>query len=378
MTEVFVEGTAPTESRRCPARSPPSNVGRPDRVQGLMRSRAASSPRGCAVAIVCAPPAGRARTAATTSRGSRPAVRGGLDDAVAARTPEARAAGRRSRSRGRPVRLGSLDLGAPLVALDRRRSRRRRQGRALRGDPAGGDRDRRGATSSVKELGRVAFAGERRGAGAARRGRHRRSSTATSSSRASRRGRSELRVALARQGAGRRSPARPGFLVCPGERMALVPGRNYFGDAAARVQRALRQRPRRSGRARRCASRASSRDRTSSRSSVERCAAVADGVPARREHYEYKDYGVAFELADVDHDGTPEVIVSGAGAPGDPDAVKVITLGGDDKKGAVPTPVHRRASPGSPSSMATATASPRSSRRCGSSASTRVDLWRLD
>jgi len=38
--------------------------------------------------------------------------------------------------------------------------------------------------------------------------------------------------------------------------------------------------------------------------------------------------GVAFEVADVDRDGLPEVIVSGNGAPGDPDSATVLALRG--------------------------------------------------
>ena len=65
---------------------------------------------------------------------------------------------------------------------------------------------------------------------------------------------------------------------------------------------------------------------------VETCAANGTLCTSHAVH-KYKDYGAAFELADVDRDGTPELIVTGAGARGDADAVKVIALGGDAKKG---------------------------------------------
>jgi hypothetical protein len=43
---------------------------------------------------------------------------------------------------------------------------------------------------------------------------------------------------------------------------------------------------------------------------------------------------VAFEIADVDRDGTPELIASSASAPGDTDAVRVIPLGSPAGKAA--------------------------------------------
>ena len=56
-------------------------------------------------------------------------------------------------------------------------------------------------------------------------------------------------------------------------------------------------------------------------------------VTAGEAHHELASgVGVVFELADLDRDGTPELIYTGADAPGDPDSVKVIALGGDDKK----------------------------------------------
>lgn len=254
------------------------------------------------------------------------AVRTGLEEAVVARAPRL-VPPVPVRVAWKAVRVGSLDLGAPLVAMT----------------AADLDRDGKGelyAVTSreviafglearkVKELGRAAFTGApavpasrdlvgtavvdgaELVAGV--------SSWAT-----------ELRVSW--QGKvliGQ--PGAPGFLVCAGERATLVAGRNHFGDALAPVHgvrcrsdlvdaagHPLRVRAVLTG--------------TKLEIAVERCSALGACQPAAK--HEYKEYGVAFEIADVDRDGTPELIVSGAGAPGDPDAVKVIALGSDDKKG---------------------------------------------
>ena len=57
---------------------------------------------------------------------------------------------------------------------------------------------------------------------------------------------------------------------------------------------------------------------------IEKCA--AGGKQCRPEAaFELAGAGVAFEIADVDRDGTPEVVVSDDAAPGDPDFVKVVS-----------------------------------------------------
>jgi hypothetical protein len=49
-------------------------------------------------------------------------------------------------------------------------------------------------------------------------------------------------------------------------------------------------------------------------------------------HHEYSGIGTAFAVADVDRDGTPELVSSAAGPPGDPDTLRVLSLGDDEKK----------------------------------------------
>lgn len=233
------------------------------------------------------------------------------------------------------ARIGSFDLGAPLVALT---------GGDLDGDGKG---ELYAVTAreviafavtgkKARELGRVTFAGppavpaSRDAVGSAVVDGP--ALVAASSAWAA-----ELRAgweAPAGQGGARTlvgQPGEAGFLVCPGERLQLVPGRNHFGEPAAPVHGV------------RCRAdlvdpegyplrvRAALTD-TRIDVVVEKCAAGGSACQVVATHA-YKDYGVAFALADVDRDGTPEVIVSGAGAPGDRDAVKVIELGGDEKRG---------------------------------------------
>lgn len=110
-------------------------------------------------------------------------------------------------------------------------------------------------------------------------------------------------------------PGDTGFVMCAGETATLTAGRNYFGDLYTS----------------RCASLVSADGRPLR---VRGDVSIANKltVTAGTQTFEYKDAGVAIELADIDHDGTPEVIYSAAGAPGDADTLKVLSLGDDEKK----------------------------------------------
>jgi len=227
------------------------------------------------------------------------------------------------------AKLGTLDLGAPLVAF-------------AAADLDGNGRSELYAVTAhdviaiavlsdkkPREIGRVAFLGERATIGprdvvatATQDGATliARASTFATSSRLS-----------WKKGAFVGEAGDPGYWMCAGERTQLVPGRNYFGDAqnntyGVRCTNALVDADGYPMRARAQLSVANKLE-----VSVERCAAKDLGCqPAL--HQEYVNVGTAFEIADVDRDGTAEVLYAAAGAPGDPDVLRVATLGEDEKK----------------------------------------------
>lgn len=253
-----------------------------------------------------------------------------LDAAIVARPPKLVPPSKVALS-WKLAKLGSLDLGAPLVALT---------GGDLDGDGKGelyavttrdviaiGIVDKR-----PKELGRVALGGER-SVGGPRDVVGTAVVDGTTLIASVSLWQHSVRVTW-HGGALVTTPGGAGFAMCAGEPyMVLARGRNYFGEGAAAIYGA------------RCASRVVDGDGYPLRAravvsvtskldvTVERCAATGLGCQLAARH-EYTGAGVAFEVADLDRDGRLEVLYSGAGAPGDPDTLKVVTLGDDDKKAA--------------------------------------------
>ena len=237
------------------------------------------------------------------------AAKAQVDGAVAARAPKL-VPPVRIAVKWRPVKLASIDLGAPLVALT---------AVDLDGDGhaelyavttheviAIGWRGRR-----LDELARVPFGGDaalpvpRDPVG-----------TAVADGNAVVASTSGFAHALRVSWQGKTLVGTQGdadFELCPGEHTQLIPGRNLFaGNRYAVVCRDLV-------------------DATGAplhvRGELEATGKLA--IDAGTAHFELPDVGVAFELADLDRDGTPEVIYAGAGAPGDPDLVRVVSLGSD-------------------------------------------------
>jgi hypothetical protein len=176
------------------------------------------------------------------------------------------------------------------------------------------------------------------------------------------------RTLTARHGPG-------GFLVC-GDRMALAAGRNHFRDAGSEIYGARCRHDLTDATGAPLHIRAELSISGTLDIAVKRCA--ADGNDCRPAGtYQYKDVGVAFEIADVDRDGTPDVIVSSASAPGDADAIRVIPLGSPAGRPAFKKPFNGGVAgivvadgdgDGVPEVVAVV-------RLAGA---TRVDLWRLD
>jgi hypothetical protein len=304
------------------------------------------------------------------------AVRSRLDDAAAAHVarpaPPVPVA-----IRWKPQRLGSLDLGAPVVAV------------------AAADLDRDGKAElylvtsrevfavaiagRLHKLGRVAFSGEPAvpasrdpvGTAVVEGG----AVIAAVSDWAR-----DLRVEwngkalTARHGTG-------GFLVC-GDRLSLTAGRNHFSGAGAGAAmfgaRCRDDLTDAAGAPLRIRAELSAAGATAGTLdiAVERCAAGGNACRAAGT-YQYKDVGVAFEIADVDRDGTPELIASSASAPGDADAVRVIPLGGP-----VSRPVFKKSFNGGVAGVVVADGDgdgvPEVVAVVRLAGATRVDLWRLD
>ena len=138
----------------------------------------------------------------------------------------------------------------------------------------------------------------------------------------------------------------PAFPLCADVSAELAPGRNYFGGGGADAKELLpafyTARCRdgvvdRVGRA----MRAQATVETGGGVAIAietRCGARDPACTARRD-VRLEGAGVAIELDDVDRDGTIELIVSGAGAPGDADAVAVWNIG---EAGIAKKPVFRR------------------------------------
>ncbi len=270
----------------------------------------------------------------------------------------------------RPQKLGSLDLGAPLAAVTA--ADLDGDGKAELYFVTAREVIAVGVAGKLRELGRVAFTGEsavpasRDVVG-----------TAVVDGAAVIAGVSAWAKDLRVEWRGKTLTAKPGpggFLVC-GERLPLATGRNHFRDGATAMFGA------------RCPGGLSDatgaplriRGELSAAGvlevSVATCATDGACQPARS--HTYKEVGVAFEIADVDRDGTPDVIASSASAPGDADAVRVMALGSPASK-----PLFKKTFQGGVAGVTAADGDgdgvPEVIAAVRLAGATRIDLWRLD
>lgn len=301
-------------------------------------------------------------------------VRNAVDAAIVARPPKL-VPPRKLALAYKLGKLGTLDLGAPLLTLAAADLDGNGTGELYAVTAHDVIAIGLGPDKKPRELGRVAFAGDRATTGP-------RDVVATAAvdgatlvASASTFARS-LRLSW-KKGVLVGEAAEPGFLLCAGERAQLAVGRNYFGDAATgsygvRCTNALVDGDGYPLRARAQLSLASKLD-----IAVERCAARDLGCQPTARH-EVANVGTAFEVADVDRDGMPDVVYAAAGPPGDPDILRVVTLGDDEKKpkfkktfaagGIAGIAVTDLDGNGAPEAIAAV-------RLVGAS---RVDLWRLE
>jgi hypothetical protein len=273
--------------------------------------------------------------------------------------------------RWKPQKLGSFDLGAPVVAV---------AAADLDGDGkaelylvTSREVIAVGTAGKLRELGRVAFTGEpavpasRDVVG-----------TAVVEGQAVIAGVSAWAKDLRVEWHGKALTGRHdagGFRVC-GDRLQLATGRNHFREGSAALLGA------------RC--RDDLTDPTGAplkirgelstagvlEVAIEKCAADKTGCqPAGS--FQYKDVGAAFEIADVDRDGTPDLVASSASAPGDADLVRVIPFGAPAGK-----PTFKKSWSGGVAGIAVSDGDgdgvPEVLAVVRLAGSPRVDLWRLD
>lgn len=165
----------------------------------------------------------------------------------------------------------------------------------------------------------------------------------------------------------------PGFLLCPNLRAQLSPGRNHFTSNIFET-RCREDLVDAKGQALHVKAELATTGKLGV--TVESCPPGAACTQTGK--FEYANVGVAFAIGDVDRDGTPEIVVSEASAPYASDAAKVITLGGDEKKG-----MFKKTFAGGVAGLVVADGDdaddvPEVIAAVRLAGSTRVDLWRLD
>jgi hypothetical protein len=167
--------------------------------------------------------------------------------------------------------------------------------------------------------------------------------------------------------------AKPGIELCAGELAQLERGRDYFGDASygTRCRDDLVSADGHPLHVRGKLSTAGKLDVT-----VQRCEAGATSC-AHVADFAYTHVGIGFAIVDLDRDGTPEVVFAGAGAPGEPDELRVVSLGADEHK----TKLRKSFDAGGVAAIAAGDLQQKGPVIVAAvrlEGSTRVDLWRMN
>ena len=163
-----------------------------------------------------------------------------------------------------------------------------------------------------------------------------------------------------------------GLEQCVGERVQLAAGRNYIGDdkTGSYVTR-CRELMDAHG------ERVHVRGVLGLTGRLEVARECPSGVACERAPVlAFARVGTAFELADLDRDGTAELVYASANAPGEADELRVVTLGADEKK-----PTWRKAfTAGGVAGLAVADldGTPTVIAALRLVGSTRIDLWRMN
>jgi hypothetical protein len=117
----------------------------------------------------------------------------------------------------------------------------------------------------------------------------------------------------------RGDPGDVGFELCAGERAQLAPGRNYFGEGATAYFGV------------RCADLVDAHGAPLHVRAQLSTAGKLD-IVAGETHREVTGVGGAFEIADIDRDGAPELVSTSSRAPGDPDYLEVRGAFSEERK----------------------------------------------
>jgi len=168
----------------------------------------------------------------------------------------------------------------------------------------------------------------------------------------------------------------PGIALCADALAQLAPGRDYFGDGATASYGTRCRDDLVTSDGHPLHLRATLSTAGKLEVAAQRCEAGGTSC-AHAADFTYTHVGIGFELVDLDRDGTPEVVYAGAGAPGEPDELRVVSFGADEHK----TKLRKSFGAGGVAAIAAGDLERKGPVIVAAvrlSGSTRVDLWRMN